>query len=394
MNYIAMIGDIKDSRKIKNRRQVQERLNTVLKSVNETYCTEISANFIIMLGDEFQGLLKTGENVLDIVKYIQNEMYPVKLRIGIGIGEISTNFYNETAIGADGPAYYAAREVVEQLHEQEKKLKKQAADIQISIYGVNKFEITEINTLLALIKIIELGIGHLLGDFYFQNERIASYKEETYKGVLLHSLEYYVVFLVVMLPVFSFDMILGVTYAAAAHFVIDTIKCLIPDRRKFRRNKEVFVIDQCAHIVSILALAYIMYVFDFSIEPLGIIVDILSACECEGEILARWILAVLLIHIPVNLLIQISLEDYKPKGDKGVIKSDNKAGRRIGSVERLIMLVFLSRAQYAAIGFVLTAKSIARYDKITKDEQFAEYYLLGTLISTLCVVICSILILC
>ena len=61
----------------------------------------------------------------------------------------------------------------------------------------------------------------------------------------------------------------------------------------------------------------------------------------------------------------------------------------VWTVERFIMLLFLSKGQYAAIGFILTAKSIARYDKITKDEKFAEYYLLGTLVSTLCVVICS-----
>ena len=55
--------------------------------------------------------------------------------------------------------------------------------------------------------------------------------------------------------------------------------------------------------------------------------------------------------------------------------------------------MFFSMNQYAAMGLVLTAKSIARYDKITKDEKFAEYYLLGTLISTSCVVICKMLIL-
>ncbi len=35
MYYIAVIGDIKSSKKIKNRRQVQEKLNVVLKYVNE-----------------------------------------------------------------------------------------------------------------------------------------------------------------------------------------------------------------------------------------------------------------------------------------------------------------------------------------------------------------------
>jgi hypothetical protein len=87
------------------------------------------------------------------------------------------------------------------------------------------------------------------------------------------------------------------------------------------------------------------------------------------------------------------LEEYKPKEEDKIIKSDKKAGRRIGTIERLIMLLFLSANQYAALGFVLTAKSIARYDKIAKDEKFAEYYLLGTLVSTLCVVFCNIIIL-
>lgn len=38
--------------------------------------------------------------------------------------------------------------------------------------------------------------------------------------------------------------------------------------------------------------------------------------------------------------------------------------------------------EYSAIGLVLTAKSIARYDKIAHEPEFAEYYLLGTLLST------------
>lgn len=157
MNYIAIIGDIKGSKEIKNRGWIQEKLNTVLNHVNETYYADISAKFVITLGDEFQGLLKSKEHLLDIVKYIQREMYPVRLRFGIGLGEISTNIFYEAAIGADGPAYYAARKMIEQLREQEKKLKKQAADIQISIHDTENFEIAEINIILALMKIIEDG---------------------------------------------------------------------------------------------------------------------------------------------------------------------------------------------------------------------------------------------
>ena len=55
------------------------------------------------------------------------------------------------------------------------------------------------------------------------------------------------------------------------------------------------------------------------------------------------------------------------------------------------MLIFISIGQYSAIGLVLTAKSIARYDKIAKDPEFAEYYLLGTLLSTAAAIIASFL---
>lgn len=157
MDYIAVIGDIKESKKIENRSIIQEKLSAALKYVNEVYYADISAKFIITLGDEFQGLLSRAEHLFDIIKYIQREMYPVRLRFGVGIGKISTNILYEAAIGADGPAFYAARATIEELREQERRHKKQAADIQIAIYNTQCFEITEINTVLALMRIIEDG---------------------------------------------------------------------------------------------------------------------------------------------------------------------------------------------------------------------------------------------
>ena len=93
-------------------------------------------------------------------------------------------------------------------------------------------------------------------------------------------------------------------------------------------------------------------------------------------------------------MIQNALVNDIPKVSRDLlIVPDYKTGRRIGSVERLIMLMFIALDQYSAMGLVLTAKSIARYDKISKDQTFAEYYLLGTLLSTASVVLCKILIL-
>lgn len=58
MNYAAIIGDIKDSKKIENRNQVQEKLNSVLKQVNEAYYTDISAKFVIPWEMNFRGCWK------------------------------------------------------------------------------------------------------------------------------------------------------------------------------------------------------------------------------------------------------------------------------------------------------------------------------------------------
>ena len=57
----------------------------------------------------------------------------------------------------------------------------------------------------------------------------------------------------------------------------------------------------------------------------------------------------------------------------------------------MIMVLFTSMNQYSAIGFVLTAKSIARYERISREQDFAEYYLLGTLLSTIVAIGVSVL---
>lgn len=104
----------------------------------------------------------------------------------------------------------------------------------------------------------------------------------------------------------------------------------------------------------------------------------------------RWGTALLLVHRPVNLAIAQLLLPYRQEEEDTAAKAkDRNAGRMIGTLERLIILILIALEQYAAIGLVLTAKSIARYDKITKEPAFSEYYLLGTLLSTLAAMIVS-----
>lgn len=58
-------------------------------------------------------------------------------------------------------------------------------------------------------------------------------------------------------------------------------------------------------------------------------------------------------------------------------------GRLIGWLERFLFFSFLLNAQYAAVGFVLAAKGVARYGEIkeAKDQKIAEYVLIGTMMS-------------
>lgn len=153
--YIAIIGDIKKSKKLLERKLVQDRLKEILKRINEKYSDDISSKFIITLGDEFQGLLHNGKNILNIIETIEREMYPIKIRFGIGIGEITTDIDFEMALGADGPGYYSARKAINYLKQNEGRNKTQVADIRIEIED-DKYSVGEmLNTILSLMAVLK-----------------------------------------------------------------------------------------------------------------------------------------------------------------------------------------------------------------------------------------------
>lgn len=59
MDYIAIIGDMIDSKDIPNRFEGQQQLKACLDKLNKKYQAVLASKFSITLGDEFQGLLKT-----------------------------------------------------------------------------------------------------------------------------------------------------------------------------------------------------------------------------------------------------------------------------------------------------------------------------------------------
>ncbi len=84
----------------------------------------------------------------------------------------------------------------------------------------------------------------------------------------------------------------------------------------------------------------------------------------------------------IRLIFEVTGKVPVKKESKEPDKSELNAGRIIGMLERLIIFFFVTIGQFAAVGFVIAAKSIVRYKEL-EDRNFAEYVLIGTLLSSL-----------
>ncbi len=147
--YYAIIGDIVDSKKIKNRLEMQEKLKEFLNKINNDYDDSIASKFIITLGDEFQGLLENPVKMFEIINKIELYMKPIKFRFGIGVGNILTNIDEKMSIGSDGPVWWNARNMISELKYLKKGVK-QISNIKISgIKNQNVLDLININLCLC-----------------------------------------------------------------------------------------------------------------------------------------------------------------------------------------------------------------------------------------------------
>lgn len=303
---------------------------------------------------------------------------------------------------------------------------------------------------------IFLGLGHILGDFYFQNDLIAENKIKSFKWVIYHCLITGAVTYLALALAFGFnESIKWSLLVTVCHLLIDGCKYAYsknrskilkklqdfnakltadksrPSTRAIRENGIVFITDQLLHLVSLIVIAMLMQNASVKYELAGWLKNLFDQFNVDHLMVIRYVLAVLLVYRPTNFLVASILEDFVVKGGnsakaadpvqkidvyaikgtndskelKNVVEikqqqqkpsqqeEDNKAGRVIGFIERMIMLYFLLIEQYSAVGLVLTAKSIARFEKISKDQGFAERYLIGTLLSVACLILVKLVVL-
>lgn len=113
MNYITLIFDIKKSRELSNRNELQEILIKTLKKCNDEFEDIIASPFLITLGDEWQGLLKEGANYNKIIKFFKDNLPSnIEFYTGVGIGNVTVHNFKLTVNQLDGPSFHLARKAI------------------------------------------------------------------------------------------------------------------------------------------------------------------------------------------------------------------------------------------------------------------------------------------
>lgn len=246
--------------------------------------------------------------------------------------------------------------------------------------------------------------SHLISDFILQSNKIVNLKANiNLKGYLKHS---WVLF-VTMMPllfiikassykVFIYKVVLIVILHILTDFIKEKIQNTIKNKDYFHEGKVIlFLIDQIIHIFIIIVITrdvILEYntlnewiksrIFNgngITFEGLKKVVVIMYI-SFSGAYIIPLILDMIYKNIDnytsiLNKIVKIDISD----NEKHFI-DEVKTGKWIGILERILILIFLYLNQISSIGFVIAVKSLARF-KMMENKIFAEYYLLGTLIS-------------
>ncbi len=217
-------------------------------------------------------------------------------------------------------------------------------------------------------------LAHILIDFYLQNDTSVEEKQE--KGLKSKSFQKHIIGVFLLSAIFSFQLnfILYALLIAIFHLLIDVLKNTM---LKTKLKPYAFYIDQLLHLLVILGVVMLyfnsghyspMFSLDFNPKYLSIPI------------------AFLMVMKPANIFIRELFETFQ--FDINFENELPNAGRIIGSLERIFILVLIFSQQYAGVGFLIFAKSILRYKS---DSKKAEYVLIGTMLSALVAIFTALL---
>ena len=236
-------------------------------------------------------------------------------------------------------------------------------------------------------------LAHLLSDFVLQPKGMIDLKRNNcLKGYFFHGV---IVFLTLVLLSWFFNLRLVLLYSflvTAVHLIVDWAKeglLRLKTGPVFELN--LFFIDQLLHFSAIYLIG--MRVFGPSLFTVFTELEqpvFLESARLQEVIASPHLLYLLIFYIVVIFAGAVMLEKLlKILNYQG---GDNHlpSGRYIGMVERALILTLVVFGSVSSLALVLAAKSLARFAKLS-DQQFAEYYLFGTLNSMLIALIAGLI---
>lgn len=233
---------------------------------------------------------------------------------------------------------------------------------------------------------------HIIGDFYLQTNKIAEEKKKNKWFLLLHCFLYVIPLHLVMFLLRNnlVSIILSMTIIGGTHYIIDRLKVGFENIERCPKHY-LFLIDQILHIISLILVCRWIFNINQFID-IDKIVILTNSIKLQEIIL--FVTATLICWRPAGIFIESVFEGMKIKNNNNEeIEQESevlKIGTCIGVLEREIIFILGIMGQYEAIGFVLAAKSIARYKQL-EHKAFAEKYLVGTLLSALIAIGCIII---
>lgn len=114
MKYLAVIGDIVDSKQLPKRERFQAQLEVLLRELSNRNAS-LASRYTITLGDEFQAVYRNADTLFPDLIAIMEAIHPARVRFAVGLGELTTALKPKQALGMDGPAFHRARESIVQL---------------------------------------------------------------------------------------------------------------------------------------------------------------------------------------------------------------------------------------------------------------------------------------
>ena len=229
--------------------------------------------------------------------------------------------------------------------------------------------------------------AHFIADFSLQPANMAEKKTHKFRYLAAHSFVYAVViaataFLCIPAKLVRVPFIIIVF----SHFLIDGIRVYIDKKCKTPlAHFSSFVIDQILHI-SIIYVSVCIFSFN---EHVRSWLSVFASTYPVEQIL-RYVLIFIIILDPASVFVK-KLSLYISGGtNNNNQRKDTPVGSVIGKLERVLTVILVLCNEIGAIGFVLTAKSLARYKQLD-NQDFAEKYLVGTLSSTAIAIIAALL---